>query len=334
MTGSSQPVVVVIASSELRFEERVWGTGGWIPPTEREGLDWLTLVAFMGWGVTTISAGQIGERLSTDTRWLIIATDPSSVDDEAANAIEAHMRKHPLVVVTRAAPRDSRLATISRVSRSAQRLEQGSALRWAKGDAAKSGMLGQPIHTDSLDLSPGAEVWAWLEDDPLVVLSDVGKGVVATMGFHPSAARDGGGAATMLLRDLLVSAMDRPAAWLDFGGTMVLRMDDPGTAQNVHLSSFSYPELDDIAWASITDELVRRNARLSIGYCPGWVDDGVPGRGLLEVSGRPAVRSPGTVHASPQVRYSEFRENAVAVVHDYVSEFVGIQALRARGPAM
>ena len=48
MTGSSQPVVVVIASSELRFEERVWGTGGWIPPTEREGLDWLTLVAFMG----------------------------------------------------------------------------------------------------------------------------------------------------------------------------------------------------------------------------------------------------------------------------------------------
>jgi hypothetical protein len=129
----------------------------------------------------------------------------------------------------------------------------------------------------------------------------------------------------------LIWGPDAPAAWLDFEGTLVLRMDDPGGAQNVYSRTWSYPKLGEAEWAAIGADLRRRKARLSIGYVSGWVDDGDATRGGLTVSGQQPVRVPGRVYPSPLVSYQDRTGHAPGTVHDYEAEFRGIQRLRRAG---
>jgi hypothetical protein len=112
---------------------------------------------------------------------------------------------------------------------------------------------------------------------------------------------------------------------------MVLRMDDPGGAQNVYNRQWCYPKLDEAKWKSIASDLRERNARLSIGYTAGWVDDGDDGRGTLQVGGQAIRRAPGRVYPSPLVSYRDVAGHEPGTVHDYQSEFRGIQSLRAAG---
>jgi hypothetical protein len=139
------------------------------------------------------------------------------------------------------------------------------------------------------------------------------------------------GSATALLKHLLIYSSATPVAWLDLEGTMVLRMDDPGGAQNVHSRHWSYPKLGEAAWASINADLQRRNARLSVCYVAGWVDDGDAARGTLEVDGHQPRRLPGKVYPSPLVKYYDHAGHAPGTLHDYSAEFRGIQALRLAG---
>ena len=42
------PMLVVASAEELPAGRRVWGTGGWLPPEQREALDWLTFAEGYG----------------------------------------------------------------------------------------------------------------------------------------------------------------------------------------------------------------------------------------------------------------------------------------------
>jgi hypothetical protein len=185
----------------------------------------------------------------------------------------------------------------------------------------------------ALDLAPGTRVWATLGGEALVAAAQIDRGTLVTLGFHPSEARDEHGFATALLRHVLVHGARRPVAWYDFSNTLILRMDDPGGAQNVHSRGWYYPKLGERGWAEIAAVLRRYDARLSIGYTPGWVDDGDAARGDLTVGGRRVDRIPGTVHPSPVVHYRDREGHAPGTVHDYRAEFRGICRLRAAGLA-
>jgi hypothetical protein len=161
----------------------------------------------------------------------------------------------------------------------------------------------------------------------------VGQGVIATLGIHPSEARDTDGAATALLKHLLVWGAAAPLAWIELEGCLILRMDDPGGAQNVHSRHWSYPKLGEPAWAAIGAVLKHRDARLSIGYVAGWVDDGDPDRGTLQIAGRTPPRVAGQVYPSPLVTYQDRAGHAPGTVNDYQAEYRGIQGLRAQGLA-
>src|SRR5713101_56685 len=78
-----------------------------------------------------------------------------------------------------------------------------------------------------------------------------------------------------------------PVAWHELERSLVLRMDDPGGAQNVYLRGWTYPKLTESEWGALGADLRRRNGRLSVCYVSGWVDDGDAARGTLEVGGRP-----------------------------------------------
>jgi hypothetical protein len=136
---------------------------------------------------------------------------------------------------------------------------------------------------------------------------------------------------TRLLQRALVFQAKRPIAWLDHSGTLVLRMDDPGGAQNVHWKRWYSRKLAEEEWNTIGAELRRRDGRLSIGYIPQWVDDGDAERGDVLVDGVKPSRAAGAIHDSSRIVYHDRGGHGPGTVHDYTSEFRGIQALRFDG---
>lgn len=272
-------VLIIGSAGEFVPDERVWGTGGWRPPEQREALDWLILVRMLGWSVRTTT--ELGPRLST-ADVVIVAVDRGD-DDELGHALLKTAERGALVVAPRERAPD--------------------------------------VLVD--DTTPSQEI----------SLRRVGKGRIAILGFHPSRARDEARSATARLVELLIKNAPAPTAWLDLAGAVVLRMDDPGGAQNVYSKQWSYPKLTGSQYRAVGDILARRDARISLAYSPGFVDDGDRARGRLLVEDVEPDREPGRVHPSPLVRYEDVAGHAPGTAYDYRDEYAGIAALVHNGRA-
>jgi hypothetical protein len=328
MTSTS--VLLVAASDELRPDNKVWGTGGWLAPEAREALDWLTFCRLSGWDVV-ISPPRV-EVMRTvipqGCRWVIIACDPAAVGSELVTYLQRLLNERPITILARSAMHGDPISELADTFIAGERV-LGAIVR--ESDVQSNISEVRP-ETWALPLDHGtsSQPWAFIRDIPVITERKVGKGAIFSLGFHPSAVRDESDFATALLRQILVEACKSPLAWLDFTGTMILRMDDPGSAQNVYLQSWSYPELDETQWLDIGNILRKHRARLSIGYCSGWVDDGDSGRGLLLVDGKPIDRSPGRVHDAPRVVYSDENGLLPGTLHDFAGEYRAIRALQNR----
>jgi hypothetical protein len=319
----TEPVEVVAGTAELKPYGTVWGTGGWLSPNRREALDWATFARMLGWGVQVST-----QRLSSSSRWIIIARPPDDIGEDMVCQLSSRLASERILVVARAPRPGGALQRLACVGSSPSTLV-GSTLEWVGPGAGGRWICRRPFTTCGLSLSEPASVWATLDGTPIIAARRLGCGVIATLAFHPSEARDQHGAATALLRNLLIRGTGDPVAWLDFEGTLVLRMDDPGGAQNIYSKSWYYPKLRETTWQEIGSDLKKREGRLSIGYVAGWVDDGDVERGSLKIDSKPVDRIPGAVHPSPLVTYQE----SSGMTHDYTAEFRGIQALRAAGLA-
>jgi hypothetical protein len=183
----------------------------------------------------------------------------------------------------------------------------------------------------SLVVIPREYAPATLLDDGIsteeIALRRAGKGRIAVLGFHPSRARDDAHSATGKLVELLTSNAPIPTAWLDLSHTVVLRMDDAGGAQNVYFKEWSYRKLTGAEYRAAGEVLARRDARISLAYSPGFVDDGDLERGRLLIEDIEPEREPGRVHPSPLVLYEDIGGHAPGSVYDYRDEYAGIAAL-------
>jgi hypothetical protein len=324
------PMLLIASDDELAWSRPAWGTGGWMAPEQREALDWLTLARLMGWGVNVASSTDFlvdGDRTAA-SRWIVIGRDPESCGDELVSHLSARLAAERLLVVTRASQSDNKFSRLAG-ARSSQRSVSGRSLSWTGAGPERTWQCRNVLEFKGLELDDDAQVWAKLDDVPVITARRVGQGMIATLGFHPSAARDLDGAVTALLHHLLVWGALEPIAWFDFENTVVLRMDDPGGAQNVFNRTFYYPKLNEAQWAAIGNDLQQRQARLSMAYVSGWVDDGDLKRGVLRIGGQETPRIPGKVYPSPQVHYEDRGGHAPGTIHDYEAEFRGIQRLRS-----
>ena len=333
------PSALLLASArEFPDSELVWGTGGWIEPLDREGLDWLTLLRISGWGaeIRRSSGDDRPWPIGSGCRWLIVADDPAMLDENFIERIEALLHQHPVLVVARPAPAGHRFARLSGASCPVEPPENEPLVRsidWVGPGERRTWHCRDGFRVDSLNLEADARVWASSSGRCLISARSVGRGTVATLAFHPSKARDSDGMATRLLRHLLIAGSGGPVAWFDFDNTMVLRMDDPGGAQNVFLGDWCYSKLDRAAWSAIGNSLRRHKARLSVAYVTGWVDDGNASRGELTVDGAAVRRVPGRVYPTPRVIYRDRNGHAPGALSDYVAEYGGLRALITDGLA-
>ncbi len=325
---TTDQVLLVASEEELAWTHPSWGTGGWVSPEQREALDWLTLSRLSGWGVTVATTPNLS--LHAGSRWIVVGCDPETLGDDWAAYIQARLAAEPLLVITRGGRADTPLARLSRAQLRPETI-CGRSLMW-KGPGLESSWTCRNVVTARrLEFSDDVSVWLEMDGLPVVVARRLGRGVMVTLGFHPSGARDADGAMTAMLKHLLIWGALAPVAWMDFEHTMVLRMDDPGGAQNVYNRNFCYPKLNEVQWAAIGRDLQQRQARLSMAYVSGWVDDGAAKRGTLKVGGHEPPRVPAKVYPSPHVLYEDRAGHRPGTFHDYQAEFRGIQALRSAG---
>lgn len=329
--NASASMLLVAGHGQLQPDERVWGTGGWLPPEQREALDWLTLARLSGWSVSVSrpEAEALADVKPSAYRWVVLACDPEGIDRAVAELLSGWLQATPLTVVATGAPRGRPITYLAGAHHEGERLEVGDVRLVGARDGEQT--LPGGFAAWRLALECDARPWATAADGCIVAKRTLGVGCVFTLGYHPSEARDRAGAATRLLRQLLVENCAEPVASLDYAGTFILRMDDPGAAQNVHCDSWSYPELGPARWQDIGTILRDREACLSVGYCTGWVDDGEAARGLLTIDGAAVPRVPGRVHESPLVVYRHTSGVLAGTVHDFAGEFEYLKKLCRAG---
>jgi hypothetical protein len=325
---------LLASEEEVPERRRVWGTGGWLPPEQREALDWLTLARLSGWPVSIYRAGRarLPSGIEHERRWIVVAADPDALDEQTVDLLAEAVAHEPILVVSRAGRQGGGLSRLSGTPRTPRNLS-GRSLCWTGPGIQKRWHCRKDLEACPLEIGDGGNIWVTLDGVPIVVARQMGHGMMVTVGFHPSEARDRDGAVTALLKHLLIFGAQAPVAWFDTGSSLVLRMDDPGGSQNIFSRSWCYPKLTESKWRDIGEDLGKRQGRLSVGYVTGWVDDGDPLRGTLTVSGNAVERLPGGVYFSPLVQYRDRSGHAPGREYDGSAEFRGIQALRAAGVA-
>ena len=311
-------VLVLGREWEIDRGRRIWGTGGWLSPEEREAIDWITLVRLLGWRAEAAPVAG-GERPDV----CIVANDPTGEDG-------ASLLEWARLGTTVVAPYESAPPSL-RTGLTAVRSANGRSVRWRGGGAPASWTAGVDVAHTALGPGTGWEVLAEVDGSGTVAARRHGSGLLVLMGFDPSAARDASGVMTALLVHLLTYTAPTPVAWLDLARTVVLRMDDPGSGQSVYCRDWCYPKLTSAQWGEVGGILSRRRGRMSVAYSAGFVDDGDAGRGRLVVDGREVPRSPGAVHPSPLVAYEDMTGHRPHAVYDFGDEYDGVTALVAAG---
>ena len=226
--------VTLLASDREIPSGHVWGTGGWEQPQEREALDWLTLVRILGWDLHVASLlDEPGEWLRRSPRVIIMACDPDSLGEATVDAVAYRLNDDPLLVVCRAGRSGTPLARLAGTSLDGE-ATSGRLIEWHGPGPHRAWRSAKVFEGQRLLLEPEARSWAELEGFPVVSARRYGHGTVVTLGVHPSEVRDIDPAGTALLKAVLTWGLPPPVAWLDFDHTLVLRMDDPGGAQNIY----------------------------------------------------------------------------------------------------
>jgi hypothetical protein len=311
----------------------VWGQADAArTPNTYEPVDWLTLLLLLGWSATVSSWSHA--RLDTSRHDLVVlAGDPDEMPAACVDHLAERLRRDAVLVVSPPGSDGGRGRSlgVSAPARGGAGPDfAGRRLAWAGPGARADWTLTVDLKARELETPPGAEVWATLDGRPVVVARRPGPhGVIATVGLEPDG--DWVPAVVAVVKRVLTFGRPLPTAWLDLAGTLVLRMDDPGGSPNVHLRSWSYRRLTESEWGEIGEVLRLRGARMSVGYTPGWLDDGDAERGTLLVGGAEPGRCCGAVHQSARVVHVDRAGSAPGRVNDYTSEYRGIERLRAEG---
>lgn len=323
------PSVLIIAEPrEIAESGQVWGSGGWLPPEERRGLDWFTLCRLSGLQPLATSRETFDPASVDDgIHWLILACDPVAIDPDLIRRLKVVLERQSITIICQAPWGPSPLARWLGIQVGDETVH-GSRLTAPVWPDACDWRCRNPVEIPRLHTDDHASVVASLDAFPLIVSSPQGMGRVIVTGFDAGVMRDAEGVFTRLLQRLLVFSSPVPLPWIDWSATLVLRMDDPGSCEALYNGAYHNTKLHVEEWEALGDELAKRNARLSACYVPGWVDAGESIKGKLEVDGREVERVPGKVYPSPTVRF-EFHGDDGILTYDHVGEFQAIRTLMA-----
>ena len=319
--------LIISEKSAFILSEPILGTGGWQPPDEREELDWMTLIRFMGWRVKLISLVEFRKEIIPDEniKWIILTGNPDLIDNIILTNILETIYNNPILLISQAGEQSGILSGACKSYISA---EKHSGRNFSiKCIVDKKYNCRADLDFFILKVKDNANGFAMIGDKTIVSSVNYGSGRIAAMSFQASLARDQSGYFTNILKHLLIFESLLPVVWYNWDNTMILRMDDPGSMETAYNNSYSCTKLVEADWIYIGNELKRRNAKISLGYVPAWVDDANELRSELVVEGKKVKRIPGVVYPSRLVKF--YVKNSIEGFRffDYESEFLNIQKL-------
>lgn len=93
-----------------------------------------------------------------------------------------------------------------------------------------------------------------------------------------------------------------------FDQEAVLRLDDPGTAQNHYVDRWTFRAILSEEWQKVADHLKENHAEMTVAVIPGWLDDGDASRGKLIFKGQEVEpREPLKIYPSKDIIYKDAR---------------------------
>src|SRR5688572_17551768 len=98
--NSCNLTLLLTSEDELPAGRSVWGTGGWLPPEQREALDWLTLARCLGWDVTILrpATPDLTQALSSSSR-VVISGDPDQLSEETVARLTSWLSQKACLLV-------------------------------------------------------------------------------------------------------------------------------------------------------------------------------------------------------------------------------------------
>jgi hypothetical protein len=333
MNSSCDTAILLTTEDQLPERAPVWGTGGWLPPEQREALDWLTLFRFMGWEVAVTypaefcSIAHSGQKV----KWMVIAMHPDQVPPEVLATARGWLEREAILLIARAGTAADGLAAAMGIKLTAEHA-RGQELQWKGTHHNWRWRCRNEVCLGTLQCEETPDLRVTLDGQTIIAGKRTGPGMMVFMGFHPGQARDQDAVLTSVLQHVLLYGSPAPATALRWQGMLALRMDDPGSAELVHHDIYAdYRKLDSRAWSQVGQVLADHKARLTVGYVPGWVDDGNAEASELWVQGQPICRKAGSVHPSPLVLYRRQVTDDITVIYDYQAEHAALLGLREQG---
>jgi len=331
--SNKSKVLIVSSNHKLDGTSEIWGTGGWQPPDKREDIDWITFVYLLGWAAIIVSPDNLNANLLNNGcfKWIIFACPMETIDDVTFKILKERAKEDSIMILFRQTTYDKGLSETTK-SMIINKRKSSFNIQWQGPGKKRSWKCLNSFSIFPLKLDVNDDIWAKIDHFPLIKARKIGeRSHFVYLGFHPSEARDSEGSITALLKHLFIFGIEKPVAWIDWVGSMLLRMDDPGSSQTVHHNTYKdVNKLNLRQWDSIRQILKKYHACLTIGYVSGWVDDGNKERGFLSVDNVNVTRVPGSVFPSPVVKYIR-KLGSQEKLYDYQDEYSGIFNLVKEG---
>ncbi|MBF0186627.1 MAG: hypothetical protein HQL50_01745 [Magnetococcales bacterium] len=185
-------------------------------------------------------------------------------------------------------------------------------------------MVVQSWFAYAIDHTPRTKRVALNDRDGAALLSHtVGRGVCYLLNAHPSLLlKEGNRFHTLIQESLCTSPFSLPVTWA-FEGLGVLRLDDPGSAERVHLEKFNESMPSEEDWQAVLQVLQKEKSHLNVATVPCWVDDGDTSKGRLFLDDAEQTRrTPGEHHPAWMVRYERYGAD---FIHDYIGTFSALR---------
>jgi hypothetical protein len=231
----------------------ILGTGGWLPPEGRQAMDWMSLVRLLGWRAELIIPETFSPQMISDlqVKWIIVADNPQAVESSVWDTLLETVRVKSILLLTQAGFNGSQFALKTGINIDGT-IAEGSILQWQGSSEAVYWQCRKKVQLPLLHLKDEFKVVVTLSGNTLVATKTIGLGKILMLSFEAGHVRDQEGVFSALLKHLLIYESVSPVAWYEWKNTLILRMDDPGSAEVMYNEAYDTIKLGSKQWEDRT----------------------------------------------------------------------------------